>query len=214
MSFFLFKPHVEGLTGDITTPDIIIDRLLLSDGGALNPIPSRLLSSAAEIGIEGNAATAFPAYMLAAAGGGVIISPAIIVRSEDATFNTTSIHIARMAWRWKNVSGHADKNLFLSVLGAETTICNLGDPRKIIEEVHGAKSDELPRGVAVLCFSKSCSVDVQGAVRLPVTMKDSALDRSLVFPFDLDSAAADPWPERPLPRYSVGPQEDDVKHYI
>ena len=101
MSHFLFKPHVEGPSDAITSPDVIIDRLFLAEGAALSPVPtSRLTSDNSQQTVTGVQATPF--YALTSLGGGIIISPGVKLDDDR-------VIVARKAWRLNNLSAHTER---------------------------------------------------------------------------------------------------------
>ena len=71
MSFFLYKPHITGPSNNITTPDIIIDRVVIHTDNTTQLVPSNQLSSQVEIQLTNDPFEATPCYVLVAAGGGV-----------------------------------------------------------------------------------------------------------------------------------------------
>ena len=74
MSPFLFKPHVEGLEGQVTSPVVIVDRVLFED----SETPAARLTSEIAQQVE-SADAARAAYALTAIGGGTLISPAALL---------------------------------------------------------------------------------------------------------------------------------------
>ena len=91
MSLFLYKPHVEGPKGAITSPDIVVDRVFVD--GVVKPV--NFLCSGTHQQIE-DGETCRPAYAVTAIGGGALISPAVLVGEGR-------ICVARMAWRLANL---------------------------------------------------------------------------------------------------------------
>lgn len=189
MSLFLYKPHVEGPDGKITTPDIVIDRMFV--GGAPTPLTvlTTELYHQAEPGEQASST-----YALTALGGGALISPVVRLASG-------SIVPARKAWRLRNLSGHLD-----AVALNGRSLDEVGLPSELISE-NGGSGDVLPRGFLVICGN---SVPGDRA-----TLSDGELGRSLDHRVVLEDVTADRWDgRRPDPRYSVGPTKRDVPHFI
>lgn len=189
MSYFLFKPHVVGPEGSITTPDIMIDRIFVN--GDLRPVNS--LSSDCWQQVNENA-TAHAAYAVIALGGGALIAPALVLKGGP-------IVGARKAWRLNNLDGHIG-----DVTLNGTRLADLDLPATIIERA-GGTGDTLPRGTMVLCSKPGDTQDAE----LADPMRRRNLSHRVVFePMDQDRWGAD----RPQPRYSVGPTQKDVQHFI
>ena len=189
MSLFLYKPHVEGPEGNITTPDIVIDRVFV--GGTPTPLTvlTTELYHQVEQGEEANSR-----YALTALGGGALISPAVRLASG-------SIVLARKAWRLKNLAGHLD-----AVALNGQSLGEVGLPSELISE-NGGSGEVLPRGFLVVCENA-----VPGN---RATLWDGKLGRSLDHQVVLEDVTADRWGgRRPDPRYSVGPTKREVPHFI
>jgi len=189
MSLFLYKPHVEGPEGNITTPDIVIDRVFV---GA-TPTPLTVLTT--ELYHQAAAGEqARSTYALTALGGGALISPAVQLASG-------SIVLARKAWRLKNLDGHLD-----AVALNGKSLNETGLPSELIS-MNGGSGDALPRGFLVVCEN---AVPGERA-----TLSDSRLGRSLDHQVVLEDVTADRWDgRRPNSRYSVGPTKREVPHFI
>lgn len=189
MSYFLFKPHVIGPEESITTPDIMVDRVF--ENGRLRSVNS--VSSDCWRQVETDV-SAQAAYGIVALGGGALIGPALVV--SDGT-----IIVARKAWRLNNLYGHiADVTL------NGTKLSDLDVPATIIDNA-GGSGDTLPRGYMLLCSKPG---NVRDAVLAdPIRQRD--LSHRVVFePVDHDRWGT----ARPKPRYSVGPTQKDVQHFI
>jgi len=188
MSLFLFKPHVVGPKGDITTPDIIVDRLYVD--GKLKSLNS--LSSETYQLIEPGE-TCRPAYAITAAGAGALISPATLI-------GLSRICIARKSWRLQNLNGHTG-TVTLNGIKLET----LRLPSDLIEAT-GGSGDTMPRGYLLICSSSEESTEA--------ILNDQKRGRKLVNRMSLSSVEDDPWGgKRPNSRYSVGPMIKEVEHY-
>ena len=49
---------------------------------------------------------------------------------------------------------------------------------------------------------------------LEIRLDDEEMGRKLTYRADFVSVEYDPWEQRPVPRYVVGPTTEEVKHYI
>ena len=186
---FLFKPHVTGPEGAITTPDVIIDALFVD--GAKQPL-SRLTQQAWQEAEE--TVTTRAAYALTALGGGALISPALVV--SDGL-----VIVARSGWRLANLDRH---------IGAVTLngrrLADLAMPADLINAAGGTE-DALPRGFMLL---QTAPGDTAEAV-----LADGTLGRELTHRAHFTPIGTDRWGDaRPKPRYSVGPIQKDVPHFI
>lgn len=191
MALFLFRPHIENDKGQITTPDVVVDRVY-SDGGWK---PVGLLSSELSHQAE-SAAEARSAYAVTALGGGAIISPMVVLE-------TGIMVAARTAWRLSSI---IDRSGELALNG--TGVDSLIPPARLIERAGGANGT-LPRGVMAVCT---------GPHGETAELRFSAADedmRSISCTVDLELPGADRWEgSAPPPRYSVGPTQKDVPHFI
>lgn len=189
MSLFLFKPHVEGAERQITTPDVVVDRVFLDDAWKpVNGLTSDIVQQ-----VEGGE-TAAPAYALTALGGGVLLSPAILL-------STGRIVIARRAWRLRDLDDHIG-----SVALNGRPLTDLHPPEDLVAKA-GGRAAVLPRGLMVLCAAPEDSPSAE--------LLDSVRGRSLLHKVSLVPVDHDQWGDnRPNPRYSVGPTQHDVTHYI
>ena len=189
MSFFLLKPHVVGPEGNVTSPDIIVDHLSVDDA----PVPVNRISHEAWQQTRPEE-TARAAYGIMALGGGALILPAVVLGSG-------TVVAGRSAWRLGNLDGHAD-----SVQLNGTPLGAIGAPERLIGEA-GGSGDTLPRGYLLVRTADGNSMSAD--------LVDPVLGRSLSHrvvpePMDRDRWGAD----RPRPRYSVGPTQREVPHFI
>lgn len=191
MALFLFRPHIENDKGQITTPDVVVDRVYL-DGGWK---PVGLLSS--ELSHQaGSAAEARSAYAVTALGGGAIISPMVML-------GTGIMVAARTAWRLSSI---IDRSGELALNG--TGVDSLIPPARLIERAGGANGT-LPRGVMAVCIGPHGDT-----AELRFSDADGDM-RSISCAVDLELPGADRWEgSAPPPRYSVGPTQKDVPHFI
>lgn len=191
MALFLFRPHIENDKGQITTPDVVVDRVYLDDGWR----PVGLLSS--ELSHQaGSAAEARSAYAVTALGGGAIISPMVVL-------GTGIMVAARTAWRLSSITDRSGE-LALNGTGVDSLI----SPARLIERAGGANGT-LPRGVMAVCIGSHGET-------AELRFSDADGDpRSISCTVDLELPGADRWERSaPRPRYSVGPTQKDVPHFI
>ena len=180
MSHFLFKPHIEGPKGLITTPDVIIDRLFISVDSDLTPTSTSLLTSAYSQQSSKSERDA-PLYALSSLGAGIIISP-------GATLSNGPINIARKGWRLNNLAG---------------------TPEILINQIGGC-GDRMPRGLMVVCLGSWRQANKNFGVKLVDPILGRTLKHQLIF----EDVTIDRWKFRPVPRYSIGPTQREIKHYI
>lgn len=212
MTFFLFKPHIVAPTGDITTPDLLIDRVYVSQSGDFAPASVNSLSSEIEVSVDQMPTKLEPMVALISAGGGTIVSPAIRVIDPACADVVIDVRLARSGWRLDRLGGEADE---VAVKLSDDEIGTL-DIQAMIDQVRafsGRNDQTIGRGVCILStLSSSLEIERTGYLNLAYDLKP--LKRSLVHKLALSNRVEDEWGERPMPRYTVGPQHDGVKHYI
>jgi len=189
MPLFLLKPHVIGAGDDITTPDVIIDRMFI-DGSS---VPVNFLTH--EIWqqvVRGTTARA--AYGLMALGGGALILPVLVLDSG-------TVIPSRMSWRLNNLDGHICK-VTLNGLSLE----EIGLPRIEIE-TNGGNGDALPRGYFLVRTRRGKFEEAE----LADPKSGRVLNHRVVFEFTDHDRWGD---DRPRPRYSIGPTGKELRHYI
>ena len=186
---FLLKPHVTGPEGNITTPDIIVDRLFIN--GRPEPV-SRVTHEIWQQAHDGQAADA--AYGIMALGGGAIILPAVVLPSGPVV-------AARRAWRLNNLDGHIG-SVELNGRPLEET----GLPSALIGKA-GGTGDKLPRGYLL--------IQTAGRNTRDAVLSDPVLGRELKHRAVIEDAGRDRWgSNRPSPRYSIGPTQREIPHFI
>ncbi len=186
---FLLKPHVMGLEGQVTTPDVIVDHLQV-DGKMRSP---GFLTHECWQQVEGGA-VARPAYCVMALGGGALILPCSVLSNGFVV-------VARQAWRLANLDGYIGE---VALNGAP--LKDVGLPSGLIEAA-GGDGDALPRG-----FLLARTAGMTGGTAV---LSDRVLGRELSLGLCLDPIDEDRWGDaRPRPRYSVGPTQKEVPHYI
>ena len=185
---FLYKPHIAGPSDDVTSPDIVIDHLYVD--GAKRTLA--MLTSETWQQISGESAQA--AYAVTALGGGAILSPASVLRSGIVV-------LSRGAWRLNNLDGH-----IAQVTLNDVALAEIGLPAALIERV-GGSGDVLPRGFVL--------IQTASGTTLQAVLDDPVKSRRLEHRIVAEDLAQDRWGKtRPRPRYSVGPTQKDVDHYI
>ena len=212
MSFFLFKPHVEGPKGDITTPDILLDRLFVAHEGKVSSVPVDRVTCESELQIDDDV-TAVPGFFLVASGAGPIVGPAVQLNSGNGVHSITDIQLARKAWRHANLTEHFEEIELASSVGKKQ-LGAFSDMEAVIPQVPGVVAEQLPRGIAVLAFAYELVTDLDAPARFAMTLQDDVKSRKLDHYAQLVPISVDPWHDRPTPRYSVGPQTGEVTHYV
>ncbi len=189
MSFFLLKPHITGPEGNITSPDIMVDQLFVDAAQAsVDHVTHGIWR---QVG-SGDAARA--AFAIMALGGGAIILPALVLASGPVV-------VARKAWRLANIEPHIQQ---VELNG--TQLDNLQLPATMIANA-GGTGDALGRGLMLV---QTHGEDTRNAV-----LHDPVLGRRLDHRVVFEPAEEDRWgKDRPVPRYSVGPTQKEVPHFI
>ena len=194
MSMFLCKPHVEGSEGNITSPDVIVDRVFID--GEVAPV-NCLTHDAWQQAERDTSARA--GYGVMALGGGELLLPVVVLGSGV-------IVVARSAWRLKHIEQHGG-----DVLLNGKRLSDIGLPQTEISAVSGLEN-VLPRGYLAI---KTLSGDTRSGSTCESLLVDPALGRSLRHKVVLEPSSKDPWGSaRPTPRYAEGPTKRDVQHYI
>lgn len=184
---FLLKPHVTGPTGQVTSPDVIVDRVFLD--GLATPL-HRLTHGVWQATVEPVAA----AYAVMALGAGPLVLPVVVLSSGP-------IVVARQAWRLANFEAHAGEVTLNGV-----PLARIGTPSALIAQAAGL-GKELPRGHLLVRTLPGASQTAE--------LVDPRLGRTLAHAVmanvqdtdQRDSAQAQG-------RYAVGPTRKDVTHYI
>ena len=186
---FVLKPHVTGPEGQITTPDIVVDCLLVD--GIRRSLALLTHDCWQEVGAN---ASSRPAYALMALGGGALILPAHVISSG-------LVVAARAAWRLNNLDGHVGDVKLNGIALADLEL-----PSDLVAAAGGAE-DALPRGFRLVKTLEAAATEV--------ILADPTLGRQLRHTVHLHSLDADRWGDaRPRPRYSVGPTQKEVSHFI
>lgn len=189
---FLLKPHVTGPGGDVTSPDVVVDHLVVDGGG--RPL-SALTTEAWQQSPDGEARGA---YAVMALGGGDLLLPAVVLGPGPVV-------VSRRAWRLGSLDGHAGR---VTLNGAP--LSEVGPPEEAVAAVAGGAAGGaagLPRGLLVVRTAPGRS--------LGATLDDPVRGRRLEHRVVAEDVSRDRWGgARPRPRYSVGPTRGDVRHYI
>lgn len=185
---FLYKPHVTGPKGDVTSPDVIVDYLFVD--GAKRPLA--MLTSETWQQVSGETAQA--AFAVTALGGGALLSPASVLSSG-------LVVVSRGAWRLNNLDRHIGQ-----VTLNETPLGEFGLPEATIE-ASGGPGDVLPRGFMLIQTAPAATGEA--------VLDDPVRGRRLAHRLVVEDITVDRWADaRPRPRYSVGPTQKEVDHYI
>ena len=215
MPHFLYRPHITGPENNVTTPDVMVDRVSLLNDEEKCFVPVHRLSSSTELQSVTDNAAITPTYALIACGGGVILGLGCLVGESGDPLRTADLLMSRSAWRLSNVIRHFKSlHIDVSTRGGDSTV-PLSDLPKSVDLVSQIAGNELalPRGIMLLIAESSSTKVVSVPAKVDLQLVDDRLNRHLKQSIDLVSTASDPWPERPLPRYTVGPV-GEVKHYI
>lgn len=215
MTHFVYRPHIAGPENNITTPDILIERVFLNAGNDFIGIPVHRIMTRAELQRGKTELLLTPAYALISLGGGTLITAATVIREKGQSPASAEVLMPRQAWRLGNVLDHME-NL-------DVSICCEG---RCVQQVNCAEvgpdlavaplcdsAERMPRGVAVLCAPTDASFILAGSATISVTLHDKTKQRELTHNQRYTHLDEDRWRARPLPRYTVGPV-GEVKHYI
>ena len=214
MSHVLFRPHVSGATNDITTPDILVDRVRVSGSDAPYFMPTHRLVTTTDVQVRSDTLRAVPACVSVAAGGGALLTIGILLHAADETAKTGDLLLCRQAWRWRHLmqawqdfrvewhSGNATRT--------DKEPSRIGDA---VGEDLSEVAEQLPRGVIAVHPIEPESSDFSAPRVWVLSFLDPHRERKLTFRRNLVSVDVDCWEDRPQGRYTVGPV-GDVKHYI
>ena len=159
MTMFLYKPHVVGPEGAVTSPDVIVDHALID--GARLPLAQLTMAAWLQSAEE---ETARAAYAVMALGGGALLAPAVVLSGD-------TVSIARAAWRLNNLDGRIGQ---VTLNGQP--LPKIGLPAGMITAA-GGKGDVLPRGFLLIQTSDHSSWNA--------TLIDAAVDRKLDHKLDI-----------------------------
>ena len=216
MAHYLYKPHLHA-PDFITTPDIIIDRLFRVTGNGrtidLVSAPVDCIGSNPELQCADKTVTAIPAVFLVAAGAGALVS----IGAEVLTAETRLTRVSRFAWRHKYLDDHLDRiRLLLRAGQQEDPGLSLGSLPALSDIVKqfGEQSDNLPRGVMACIPAPSVEQHCRLPETIALSLSDEETGSTMEYRLSLVHAGSDSWKARPQPRYAVGPQTSEVKHFI
>ena len=209
---FLFKPHVTGPENNVTTPDVLIDRIAVTDDDKLNRVPCQRVTSEQQIEITAGAYLQ-AAFTLVAAGGGVLFCPTLLVTGTSDQTTISDIVLPRYAWRLKNFN--RQKAALTAVFALASNVEKIVVEMKSINRLTQSRgiNNELARGVAISCAIGEPQAFAKTHQFACLSITDEEQARSLEQATKLQAVDLDVWPDRPPPRYAVGPV-NTTKHYI
>ena len=184
---FLLKPHVTGAERQVTSPDVIVDRPFI-DG---TPRPLSLLTQNAWHETDD---TAVAGYGIMALGGGALILPVLVLSGG-------LVIASRSAWRLQNLD---DRIGSVSLNNVELE--KVGLPSGLVAAA-GGSDDALPRGYLLVRTMEGSATDSR--------LADPGTGQALELKLHVTPLESDRWGSaRPRPRYSVGPTQKEVQHFI
>lgn len=215
MAHYLYKPHLHA-PDFITTPDLIVDRLFRATGNGqsvnLVSVPVDSIGSNPELQCGDKTVTVIPAIFLVAAGAGVLAS----IGAEVLTTEVRLTRVSRFAWRHKYLDDHLDRiRLLISAGQEEDSGLPMGSLPTLSEIVKqfGEQSGNLPRGVMAYIQAPSMERQCRLPGAITISLSDEETGRTMEYRLSLVHAGSDRWKARPQPRYAVGPQTGEVKHF-
>jgi hypothetical protein len=160
--------------------------------------------------------TVRPAYVMVAAGAGVLLGFGIELGNEENNASS-AVLISRFAWRMKYLNDHFDKLLLNITIDSDDTANIALDNFPAVDEILNRVAeggDQLQRGLAVCvtAIGKSQQIGAPAIVELKLT--DADLERQFSHRISLIDVTQDHWDKRPLPRYSIGPTTKKIKHFV
>ena len=216
MAHYLYKPHL--LAPEfITTLELLVDRLYRATGDGprvqLVGVPVDRIGSSPELQCDAAAITLIPAVFLIAAGAGALVS----IGAEVVTDAGRSLRVSRFAWRHKYLDDHPGRIRLLSGSGAADDAALSLDSLLTLAELAqqaGGQSDNLPRGVMAYVPAVAMERQRQLPEVVCIRLADEETGRILEYRLSLIHTDSERRDARPQPRYAVGPQTGDVKHFI
>jgi len=185
----LARPHITGADGQITSPDVIVDAMMLN--GVRHPI-GQITHAAWQQAAPQEAPHAGFGFL--AIGGGPIVLPLLSLSSG-------TVVLSRQAWRVQALADHVAQIKLNGMAFSE-----IGSPDATLAAVLGP-DQPMPRGLLVAITPPEVAEQAE--------LYDPVLDRRIAHRVHFEPIAEDRWgTERPAPRYSVGPTQKDVTHYI
>ncbi|MEM1261653.1 MAG: hypothetical protein AAGH76_04620 [Pseudomonadota bacterium] len=210
MSHLLLRPHVANANRDITSPDVLIDRVWVDQNGSKTYLPIQRLSQKDGLQMPAGPMTVTAAGLWTAAGGGPVFTIAVGLRPHGAPLQMADFIVSRGAWRWRNVIEHWS-SCRLSVVGTQTEQFTLSTEQ--IPAAIDEPSSTLPRSVALLTELAERSFDGTGTHRIEIRLSDPATGLELTQGVMVHTLGDDDGSDRLAPRYAVGPAVE-VEHYI
>jgi hypothetical protein len=144
-SSFIYRPHVHNLN-NVSTPDILLDHLLIIEGKKTATAPIDRLTTNVEIQVAGINTLPDAAFTLIGAGAGTLLSVASNHGNQNEPVNRLSSAkpISRQAWRMSdigdNVANLVLRSFAINVKGEELI------QEGIIGEVFGTIMYDIPLG--------------------------------------------------------------------
>ncbi|MEE2998342.1 MAG: DUF2848 family protein [Pseudomonadota bacterium] len=144
-SSFIYRPHVHNLD-NVSTPDVLLDHLLILKGEETAATPIDRLTTNVEIQVVGGNTQPDAAFTLIGAGAGTLLSVASNHGNQYEPINRLSSvkPISRQAWRMNdigdNVANLVLRSFAINLKGEELI------QEGIVGEVFGTISNDVPLG--------------------------------------------------------------------
>ena len=217
MAHMLYKPHVIGPEGLVTTPDLLLDSISVNGMQTTFALPVHRLLTLHSLQLVTAAHFLLPGYALVACGGGTIMAPVILIYCPEGPVELAEVVMGRFAVRCRALDRHATLRVECSLTSADwadqPTKSQVTLPSDYSADFDRPNDVTLGRSSAEIWPSSHKPLTVEGDTLVETTLRwsDEPHDAvSLSTAIELLPVTAQ---DRGAGRYSVGPI-GPVKHYI
>ena len=187
---FIFRPHILE-TGNVATPDLLVDDVYWADGSVggttIRPLTVDRLIPNLTLQVTSPDTVADGAIVLMGGGAGMLVGLASNHRPVDGDPQLFAKPLSRQAWRYEHVADHWT-DLTLSVTSVDGDVLQEGgagdfaNSAAILTSLAGG-AKELASGVTVLCTG--LPLPAQSADRYHLILADPKLNRTLSMAYDV-----------------------------
>ena len=215
MTHFLYKPHIVGPENNITTPDIVIDRVTLRTRDERQCLPVHRLTTAVDLQAADGELSIVPAYTIVGSGGGALVGMAAVLQTDAQPMAIGDVLIGRSTWRLRNLIEHFELLELGISAGDDTLAVALSELTQPDEFMQGTESGELEmlRGVIGVITATMAKLSAKAGMNISLRLSDPVRRRRLAHKVSLVPVGDTRWDHWPMPRYAVGPA-GDVENYI